>query len=166
MLLHGDVDFRSRNEREVLIVAGSVSDAHVFEYVSVLVSKLETLLHSCISNCRHFSIGRCSLASPRKLIPVDRRSPYSASRVEEGLSSLRVSGEGTIHTVQLTKIPRAHSRGVRRLRGLMATIVTAGLSGCPNSTQRTVADPPLHSPGVSICRHPPSIRSPLPTHFL
>jgi len=89
-LLRGDVDFRSTNEVEVLIIAGSVADARVVEYVSVSVSKLETLLHSCNSNWRRFPVGRSSSASPRKLIPVDRGSPYSASRVEEGLLSLKV----------------------------------------------------------------------------
>jgi len=40
-LLHGDVDFRSTNEVEVLIVAGcSVADARDVEYVSVSVSVL------------------------------------------------------------------------------------------------------------------------------
>jgi len=89
--LRGDVNFRSTNEVEVLIIAGSsVADARVVEYVLVSVSKMETLLHSCNSNWRRFSVGRSSSASPRKLIPVDRGSPYSASRVEEGLSSLKV----------------------------------------------------------------------------
>jgi hypothetical protein len=106
--VHGIVDFHSTNEVEVLIVAGSVVDARVVEYesasvsvsVSVSVRKLKTLLHSCNSNWRRFSEGRSSVsASPRELIPIDRGSPYSASRVEEGLSSLKVSGEGTIHTV-------------------------------------------------------------------
>jgi len=94
-LLRGDVDFRSTNEVEVLIIAGSIADARVVEYVSVSVSvsvsKLETLLHNCNSNWRRFSLGRSSVsARPRKYIPVDRGSPYAASRVEEGLSSLKV----------------------------------------------------------------------------
>jgi hypothetical protein len=59
--------------------------------VSVSVSKLQTLLDSCNSNWRCCSKGRSSVsASPRELIPVDRGSPYSASRVEEGLLSLKV----------------------------------------------------------------------------
>ena len=41
-------------------------------------------------NSRRFSLCRYSLASPRNLITVDRRSPYSASRVEEGLLPLMV----------------------------------------------------------------------------
>ena len=83
ILLRGDVDFRSTSNVEVLIIAGSVADARVVERVSVsvLVSKLEALLHSCNSNLRRFSVGRSSSASPRKLIPVDRGSPYSASQV-------------------------------------------------------------------------------------
>ena len=90
-LLRGDVNFRSTNKVEVLITAGSVSDARVVEYVSVSVSKLETLLHSCNSNWRRFCEGHSSVsASPRELIPVEHGSPYSASRVEEGLSSLKV----------------------------------------------------------------------------
>jgi len=50
-LLCGDVNFRSTNEVEVLIIAGSLSDARVVEYVSVSVSvsKVETLLHNCNS---------------------------------------------------------------------------------------------------------------------
>ena len=86
-LLRGNVDFHSTNEAEVLIIAGwSVEDARVVKYVS----KSETLLHSCNSNRRRVSIGRSSSASPRKLIPVDRGSPYAASWVVEGLSSLNV----------------------------------------------------------------------------
>jgi len=76
-----------------LIAGCTVADARVVEYVSVSVSvpKLETLLHDCNSNWRHFSLGRSSVsASPRKHIPVDHGSPYAASRVEEGLSSLKV----------------------------------------------------------------------------
>ena len=54
-LVSGDVNFRSTNEVEVLIMAGSVADARVVEYVSVSVSvslsvsvsvsKLEILPH-------------------------------------------------------------------------------------------------------------------------
>jgi len=92
--LSGNVDFHSTNEVEVLILAGSIADARIVEYVSVsvLVSKLETPVHNCNSNWRRFSNGRSSAsASPRKLsVPVDRGSPYSASRVEEGLLSLKV----------------------------------------------------------------------------
>jgi hypothetical protein len=47
MLLHGDVDLRSINKVEVLIVAGVVADASVVEYVSMSVGVL---------NWRHFSI--------------------------------------------------------------------------------------------------------------
>jgi hypothetical protein len=92
MLLRGDVDFRSTNEVEVFIIAGSVSDDGVVEYVSisesvsvsVSVSKLETLLHCCNSNWRHFSVGRSSSVGPRTLcVPVDPGYPYAASRVEE-----------------------------------------------------------------------------------
>jgi hypothetical protein len=64
-----------------------------------------------------------------------------ASQVEEGLSSLNVQGEGTIHNVQLTQLPCPHSRGVRRLRGFMPTIVTAGLSSLSQITY------PAHSSG-------------------
>jgi len=61
-LLRGDVNFRSTNEVEVLIIAGSVSDARVVEYVSVScrnwhnllyggASKLETLLRGDVNFC-------------------------------------------------------------------------------------------------------------------
>jgi hypothetical protein len=96
-LVHSDVDFRSTNEVEVLIVAGcSVADARVVEYLSVSVSVLvsvsimETPLHRCNSNLRRFSVGCSSSASPRKLIPVDCGSQYSASQVEEGWLSLKI----------------------------------------------------------------------------
>jgi hypothetical protein len=100
-LLRGNVDFRSTNEVEVLIIPGTVADPRVVEYVSVSVSvavsmsvsvsKLQMLLHSCNCNWRRFSKGRCSVsASPREHIPVDRGSPYSASRLQEGLLSLKV----------------------------------------------------------------------------
>jgi len=62
----------------------------ICEGVSESVSNLETLLHSCNWNWRRFSEGRSSSACPKKLIPVDCGSPYSAYRVEEGLSSLKV----------------------------------------------------------------------------
>jgi len=95
-LLHADVDFRSTNEVEVLIIPGSISDAHVVEYVLLSLSKLEMLLYSWNPNWRLFSEGRSSVsASHRELIPVDRQSPYADSRVEERLSSLKVEGEGT-----------------------------------------------------------------------
>jgi hypothetical protein len=94
-LLHGDVDFRSTNEVEVLIISGSIEDACVVEYnsvlVLVLVSKFEMLLHSCNSNWRRFSEGHPSvLDSTRELIPIDPGSPYVASLVEDGLSSSKV----------------------------------------------------------------------------
>ena len=122
--------------------------------VSVSVSKLETLLHDCNSNWRRFSLGRSSVsASPRKLsVPVDRGSPYSASRVEERLSSLKVYGEGTIHTVQLLVVlPRPHSRGVHRLLGFMAQLPPPVSRVCRKShTQRIpLADQPQRSLGVS-----------------
>jgi hypothetical protein len=63
MLLHGDVDFHSTNEVEVLIVAGcSVADACVVEYVSVSVS---------VSNWRRFSIAanRIGDGSPKVALP-------------------------------------------------------------------------------------------------
>jgi hypothetical protein len=44
----GDVDLRSTNDVEVLIIAGSVEDARVVEYVPVSVSKLERLLRGHI----------------------------------------------------------------------------------------------------------------------
>lgn len=47
-LLHGDINLHSTNQVEVLIPVGSVSDARTVEYMSVLVSKLETVLDSCI----------------------------------------------------------------------------------------------------------------------
>jgi hypothetical protein len=47
MLLHGDVDLRSINKVEVLIVVGVAADASVVEYVSMSVGVL---------NWRHFSI--------------------------------------------------------------------------------------------------------------
>ena len=58
-------------------------------------SKLKMLLQGCNSNWRRFSIGCSVLTSPRKLIPIEHGSPYSASQVEEALSSLKVKGEGT-----------------------------------------------------------------------
>jgi hypothetical protein len=90
--LRDHVEFRSTTHVEVLIIAGSVADACVVEYVlvPVSVSKLETLLHSCNSNWRCFSECRSSSASPSKHFPVCRGSPYSASQVEERLSSLTV----------------------------------------------------------------------------
>ena len=84
--LHGDVNFRSANEVEVSIVAGcSDKDARVAKYVSVSVSlsKFETFLLSCDWNWRCFFIGRYSSDIPRKVIPVHRGSPYTASWVEE-----------------------------------------------------------------------------------
>jgi hypothetical protein len=56
-LLQGNVDFRSTNEGEMLIRAGSVLDAHVVEDVFVSMSEFEILLHSCNSNWRQFSEG-------------------------------------------------------------------------------------------------------------
>jgi len=63
------------------------------EYVTVLVSTLGTFPHDRNSNWRSFSVGESASASSRKLIPVDHESPYSASRLEEGLSSFKVWGE-------------------------------------------------------------------------
>jgi len=141
----------------------------VLVLVLVLVSKLETLFHSCNSNWRHFSEGHSWVsASPRKLIPVNRRSPYVASRVEEwGCRHWRFRVK--VHTLQLIKLPRSHSWGVHTLLGFMATITTAGLSSLSQITY------PAHCRGqtatlpggfVCVCRHLPSIRDPLPTHFL
>jgi len=73
-----------------------------------------------------------------------------------------------VHTVQLTKLPRPHSRGVHRLRGWMATIATAGLSSLSQITY------PAHRGGptamlpmgfVCVCLHLPSNRGLLPAHF-
>jgi hypothetical protein len=82
---------------EVFIVVISVSDAQVVEYVSVAVSvsvsvsTLKMLLHDCDLNWRRFSLGCYSVsASSRKHILGDRGSPYVASQVEQGLSSLKV----------------------------------------------------------------------------
>jgi len=137
--------------------------------VVVSLSKLETLLHSCNSNWRHFSEGLSSSGSPRKLKPVDCGSPYTASRVEEGLLSLNVHSEGTIHTVQLRKLPRSYSRGVRSLCGFLATIANAGL------LSRLQITYPAHCSGptaaltggfLCVCRYLPRICGPLPAHFL
>jgi hypothetical protein len=91
-LLCSDDNFLPTKEVAVLMVSGSVADAHVVEYVlvSVQVSKLETLHHCCTLNWRYISVGRSSSASPRKLIHVTCGSLSSASRVGEGLSSLKV----------------------------------------------------------------------------
>ena len=96
-LLHGNVNFCSTNEVEVLIVIWfemqvltsccMLADARYGVCVGVgvaVVSKLETLLHSCNLNWRPVSIGRSSSASPRKFIPVNRGTLYSASQVERG----------------------------------------------------------------------------------
>ena len=87
---------------QVVISWCIVADAHVVEYVSVslLVSvslmQLEMLLNNCNSNLRCVSEGCSSVShSPRKLIRVDRGSPYAASQLEDGFSLLTVQGEGT-----------------------------------------------------------------------
>ena len=56
-----------------------------------------------------------------------------------------------VHTVQLTKLPRPHSRGVHRLHGFMATIATTGLSSLSQITTQhgPLADQPQRSLGVS-----------------
>jgi len=75
-----------------------------------------------------------------------------------------------VHTVQLTKLPRPHSR-VHRLLGFMATIATTDLL-----TLLSQITYPAHSSGrltvalpggfVCVCRYLPSIRGPSPAHFL
>jgi len=57
MLLRGDINFRLTNKMDILIIAGCVPDAGVvgYESVSVSMSKLETLPHSCNSNWTRFS---------------------------------------------------------------------------------------------------------------
>jgi hypothetical protein len=69
-LLRGNLDFRSTNEVEVLIVAGcSLADARVVEYVSVSVS----VSNWCrCRNWRRFSIAaiRIGDASPKVALPL------------------------------------------------------------------------------------------------
>jgi len=91
-LLHADVDFRSTNNVEGLIGAGSaVPDAGVPVHVSVSVSILQIHPHSWNSNWSLCYVGlSSSSSSPRKLIPIDRGSPYATSRVEVGLLSWMV----------------------------------------------------------------------------
>jgi len=65
--LRRNVDFRSINEVEVLIIAGSFADARVVEYVSVPVS-----VSVSVSNWRRFSIAaiRIGDASPKVALPL------------------------------------------------------------------------------------------------
>jgi len=164
MLLCGDVNFRLINEAEVLILIASwtqllirfctMLDARVVEYVSV--SKLETILHSCNLIWGRFAVGRSSVsACPRKLIPVDRGSPYTATQVEEwGFRDWRFRVKK--HTVQLTKLPRLHSRGVHRLCGLMTTIATAGplrLSQITYPVRSSGPTPELPRGFVCVCQY-------------
>ena len=73
-----------------------------------------------------------------------------------------------VHTVQLRKLPRPHSRGVHRLLGFMPTIATAGLSSLSQITYTAHRRGPTAAlPGgfVCVCQHLLSIRGPLPAHF-
>jgi len=81
------------------------------------------------------------------------------------LSTLKVQGEGTIHTVQLTMLPHPHHTGVHRQYGFMSTIATAGLSGLTQITYPAdYCGPTAALPAgfFSNCQHLPSIRGPLP----
>jgi len=129
-------------------------------------------MSQCQCQCRnstHFSGGLSSFSdSPRKHIPVDRGSPYTASQVEDwGCRHWRFRVK--VHIVQLLVVlPHPHSRGVHRLSGFMATIATSGLSSLPQITYTAQWSwPSTAVPGgfVSVCRHLPIIGSPLPTHF-
>jgi hypothetical protein len=73
-----------------------------------------------------------------------------------------------VHTVQLTKLPHPHSRGVHRLLGFMATIATAGLSSLSQITYpaRSSARSTAALPGGFVClptspKFPRSITRPL-----
>jgi hypothetical protein len=100
--LHPNVHFLSTHNLEVLIVAGcSVADSPVFKYLSasVSVSQLKVFPHSGNSSWRRFCKVRSSIyASLRNPIPEDYETLYTASRVEEGLSSINVWGEGRLCT--------------------------------------------------------------------
>jgi hypothetical protein len=87
------------------------------------------LHHHCNLSCRRIFSGCSSISAiPGYDITVDRGSLYAAFLVVEWLTSMKVYGAGTIHTVQLTTLPRPHSRGDHKLPRFSATIATAGLS--------------------------------------
>jgi len=151
---------------QLLLSCYMVADAPVVEYV--LVSKLETFLPSRNSNWWRFPMGLYSVSAPsRKLIPIDCGASYKTSQVEKcGCRHWRFRVK--VHTVQLTKLPHPHSRGVHRLHGLMATIATTGPSRLLQITYPAQCSGPTTAlPGgfMCICWHLPTVRGPLPTHF-